>query len=640
MQQEKVERMLYWRRLYRFLLASCMAVDFQSWAAQIERTNRALSDLLPIAGRLGVASPQGEEWWELLVHKLVPQLATRPALVVAIVGGTNIGKSAIFNQLAGETASAVSPLAAGTRHPVCLVPAGFDDERLLERIFAGFSLRRWRSPSDALDDSDEHRLFWRTGAVIPPRLLLLDTPDIDSDAQVNWQRADVIRQVADVLIAVLTQQKYNDAAVKQFFRRAVAAEKPIIVLFNQCDLAADREFWPLWLETFTTETGACPELVYVLPYDRQAANSLTIPFYNVGPTGQAPPAEASSLRDDLAALHFDKIKIRTFRGALARVLNPQNGAPAYLERIRFRAAEFASASQALAAADLARVTWPIVPPQLLVDEIRAWWDANRRPWSRRVHGIYRALGQGVGWPVLAAWRALSGPAVDPLDAFRARERAVLIEACEKLLDELDRLRRVGNETLRPRLEALVSGQSRATLLDSIQAAHDQLPALDEDYRRTLRAELDTWGRENPRAVSFLQSLDHAAAIARPAITVVLLVTGTFVGSEVVGQTAVHLAGHTASNLAAEAAIAGGITVGGEVVVSATGEGVRQAAGRLFRRLQTRYAESRAAWLAGWLERELLGGMLGDLRLGAEAPRSAPFRETAEALAALRQMQDL
>jgi hypothetical protein len=396
-----------------------MAVDFQSWAAQIERTNRALVDLLPTADRLGVAPPQGQEWWELLVHKLLPQVATRPALVVAIVGGTNIGKSAIFNHLAGEMASGVSPLAAGTRHPVCLVPAGFDDQRMLERIFAGFALRCWRSPADALEDSDEHRLFWRAGAAIPPRLLLLDTPDIDSDAPVNWQRADVIRQAADVLIAVLTQQKYNDAAVKQFFRRAAAADKPIIVLFNQCDLVADREFWPLWLATFTDQTGARPELVYVVPYDRHAANAQALPFYNVGPAGTLPPVEPGSLGEDLAALHFDKIKIRTFRGALARLLDPQEGAPAYLERVRFRAGEFAAASQALAAAEMARVTWPIVPPQLLVEEIRAWWDANRQPWSRRVHGIYRALGQGVGWPVRAAWRAFGGPPSDPLEIGRA-----------------------------------------------------------------------------------------------------------------------------------------------------------------------------------------------------------------------------
>ncbi len=139
------------------------------------------------------------------------------------------------------------------------------------------------------------------------------------------------------------------------------------------------------------------------------------------------------------------------------------------------------------------------------------------------------------------------------------------------------------------------------------------------------AELDRWGTENPGAVSFLQSLDHATAIARPAITVVLLVTGTFVGSEVMGQTALHLAGHTAGNMAAEAAIAGGITVSGDAVMTATGEGVRQTAARLFRRLQNSYAESRAAWLAGWLDRELLGGLLADLRRGADAQRSPAFR---------------
>jgi len=281
--------------------------------------------------------------------------------------------------------------------------------------------------------------------------------------------------------------------------------------------------------------------------------------------------------------------------------------------------------------------WPAVPPQLLVEEIRDWWDAHRSPWARRVHGVYRTIGRGVGWPIVAAWRAMNGPPTDPLVNFRARERAALVEAVEKLLDELDRLRRVGNETLRPRLEQLLSGSSRASLLARIEAAHADLPALDDDYRATLRTELDRWGSENPGAISFLQSLDHASAIARPAITVVLLVTGTLVGSEVVGQTALHLAGHTAGNLATEAAIAGSITVGGEAVVTATSEGVRQTAARLFRRLQASYAESRAAWLAAWLDRELLGGLLADLRGGAEAPRSAGFRAASSALAALREL---
>ena len=109
---------------------------------------------------------------------------------------------------------------------------------------------------------------------MPQRLVLVDAPDVDSDVTVNWQRARAIRQTADVLIALLTQQKYNDAAVKQFFRAAVEADKPIIVIFNFCDLQADRDYWPQWLARFCAETGADPELIYVVPYDRAAAKRI------------------------------------------------------------------------------------------------------------------------------------------------------------------------------------------------------------------------------------------------------------------------------------------------------------------------------------------------------------------------------
>ena len=148
----------------------------------------------------------------------------------------------------------------------------------------------------------------------------------------------------------------------------------------------------------------------------------------------------------------------------------------------------------------------------------------------------------------------------------------------------------------------------------------------------LRAELTPGGSSNPRAVRFLQSLDHAAALARPAITVALFFTGLHFAGDLVGQAAAHAASATAGHLAAEAAIAGGITGGGEALVSTTSEGVRQAAGRLFGRLQSRYAQQRAAWLAGWLESELLGELLADLRRGAEVPQGTAFRDV-EAVAA-------
>ena len=278
---------------------------------------------------------------------------------------------------------------------------------------------------------------------------------------------------------------------------------------------------------------------------------------------------------------------------------------------------------------MARVAWPGLPAGVLVDEIRHWWDASRSTWSRRIHGFYRTLGHGVTWPVRAAWDAWPAPRPEPLEAFRQREREAIVLAVEKLLDELDRLAQVGNDTLRPRLVRLLGGDARVQLLDKVQAAHDQLPAVDDDYRTFLRAELDAWREANPRVVRFLRSLDHAAAIARPAITVSLAVSGWVLAGDLVGQAAIQAAGHTAGQLATEAAIAGGITGGGEAMVSTTSEGVRQAAARLFSRLQSRYAQQRARWLAEWLERELLGELLDDLRRGAEVAEGAAFCEVEE-----------
>jgi hypothetical protein len=228
-----------------------------------------------------------------------------------------------------------------------------------------------------------------------------------------------------------------------------------------------------------------------------------------------------------------------------------------------------------------------------------------------------------------------GPAPDPLETFRRQEREAILVAVEKMLDELDRLSQVGNDTLRPRLLELLSGHARERLLERVGRAHEELPAVDEDYRAFLRAELDAWKRANPRAVRFIRSLDHVAAAARPAITVLLFVSGWHVAGDLAGQAVAQAAGHTVGQLAQEAAIAGGITGGGEVLVTTTSEGVSQAAGRLFIRLQSRYALQRAAWLADWLERELLGDLLAHLRRGAEAPQTAAFRQVEAALEALR-----
>ena len=118
-----------------------MSTDYRAFAGEVRRLDRALAALQGVAASLGVEPPGGQEWFDLLRNKLLPQLDSEPLLVVGIVGGTNIGKSVIFNHLAGQVASAVSPLAAHTKHPICLVPPGVDDPAALSQLFEQFDLR-------------------------------------------------------------------------------------------------------------------------------------------------------------------------------------------------------------------------------------------------------------------------------------------------------------------------------------------------------------------------------------------------------------------------------------------------------------------------------------------------------------------
>jgi hypothetical protein len=259
-----------------------MPVALDQFAGAVRGLRAALLRVEAESRGAGVRPLAGREWFELLERKLIPQLTDDAYLVVAVVGGTNIGKSVVFNHIAGEKASASSPLASGTKHPVCIVPRGFAERHDLAAVFPGFELIPWERAEAALDETDAHRLYWRESDATPENLLVLDTPDVDSDARINWERADHIRQCADLLIAVLTQQKYNDAAVKEFFRNAAAEDKGVVVLFNQCLLPEDEEFWPRWLETFVRETGVRPEWVYVAPNDRRAAEGLALPFYERG----------------------------------------------------------------------------------------------------------------------------------------------------------------------------------------------------------------------------------------------------------------------------------------------------------------------------------------------------------------------
>ena len=601
---------------------------------QLEEQSKPLL-LDPLAGR---------DWFDLLVRKLLPQLENNPHLIVAVVGGTNIGKSVVFNHIAGFRASSSSPLASGTKHPVCLIPDGFTSRHDLQSLFPAFELRPWTDSDEALASYPEHCLFWRTSHDVAPNLVILDTPDVDSDAPINWHRADAVRQAADVLVAVLTQQKYNDAAVKQFFRKAAEEDKAALIVFNQVELPDDEPYWPLWLKTFCGETGLQPEFVYLAPNDRKAAEAIrlrfeertwpikhTIPGSDIedltaetssaSRSNEGPSPEPVQLSSVLSQLRFDEIKLRTLRGSLKRLVANETGAPHYLRDIQQRSQQFRDAAEVFASRSLIRHSdWPAPPNSLIVDEMWHWWDGHREVWTSSVHGFYAHVGRWMSGGVRIVRQRIWGQPVPPLEEYRQAEWDAIVRVLQQVYDQLRVITTLGNELLTSRLDRLLSGTTCESIIEQLRKEHDEF-----DFENLIQSLVDTemtaMRTDREQLFKVIRNADRAAAVARPVLTLLLAFGGAF-GAE---HMLVHAASQSLTHVAVDATVAAGTTVAGNAAVD-TATGVLSQVKAWLLNLHHKFKAKREEWLTAKLREHLLGDMIDELEAGAVIPESAAFKD--------------
>ena len=119
--------------------------------------------------------------------------------VLALVGGTGVGKSSLLNALAGVPVSRASVRRPTTDRPVAWVPgeAREDLRGLLEWL--------------AVDEVHEHSMANRAGVAV------LDLPDMDSLATEHRERVDAILPRVDAVAWVTDPEKYHDAALHDEF---------------------------------------------------------------------------------------------------------------------------------------------------------------------------------------------------------------------------------------------------------------------------------------------------------------------------------------------------------------------------------------------------------------------------------------
>jgi hypothetical protein len=496
--------------------------SFAAWAGGIAEACDLVAALEPLAAELGLPDAAGADWHGALFGKLRPQVSREPLLVAAVCGGTNTGKSLITNALVGAEISRSLPEAARTLHPVASLPRGLAARIDLANLFPGFEPVAWRSEADALDASRGDVLVWREdeSGRQPQRLVVLDTPDIDGTLRENWHRAELVRNAADVLVAVLTQQKYNDAAVREFFSAAAASGKTVIVVFNMVVWPAQRERLAGWLKTFSTETGIAPAAVYAAPHDPVAADAGQITFHALpeltADGRDLPPAER------LATADFDALKRRAMQGALAVVLDPKRGLGPWLDAFGARSAAWQDSLALLEREGRVRVELPPAPRDLVWREIWAWLEPRRSKLDLVVSRGYRAIGGGLAW---AGRRiGLVRTPEEQREDFQGLELAALKQALGDFVQRLeDACRR--DERLAAVLGTRLTAADRTAWYADLERRHAALPLVSEGYRTFVRNELDRFSATNPGLVKFIVGGLNVGAVARPVVTLALLGAG-------------------------------------------------------------------------------------------------------------------
>jgi hypothetical protein len=158
--------------------------------------------------------------------------AARP-LHVAVVGGAGAGKSTVANLLSGTPTAESNPQAGFTRHPIAYTSADGVAGWTGHVGFLG-RLQRLTQPSPSNLDADVYQV--RTAPAQPgvPNVLqnfvVWDCPDMTTWAAAGYvPRLLEVAAVADVIVYVASDERYNDEVPTQFLRLLIESGKPVVV---------------------------------------------------------------------------------------------------------------------------------------------------------------------------------------------------------------------------------------------------------------------------------------------------------------------------------------------------------------------------------------------------------------------------
>jgi hypothetical protein len=207
-------------------------------------------------------------------------------LHIAVVGGAGAGKSTITNFLVGATAAESNPQAGFTRHPIAYTSAN-GTLPWAQRIGFLSRLRRLWEPQPSNLDEDVYQVRRISSgdqiAGLLNRFVVWDCPDMTTWAATGYAtRLIEIIGLADVVVYVASDERYNDEVPTQYLQLVLQAGKPVVA----CILKMKPEQAETIVDHFRREVIAripdCTHVSATLAVPHLTPAELTDPIGNAG----------------------------------------------------------------------------------------------------------------------------------------------------------------------------------------------------------------------------------------------------------------------------------------------------------------------------------------------------------------------
>ncbi|MBM3290032.1 MAG: hypothetical protein FJY92_07770 [Candidatus Hydrogenedentes bacterium] len=358
--------------------------------------------------------------------------------------------------------------------------------------------------------SPKNALYVAVHDALPDRLVVLDTPDVDSIEREHWAVADTIRALGDVLVAVLTGEKYKDDRVVAYFRQALASGRVVVPVMNKANPDRGYEVARRQLAEFRELIGAdAPD--FALPHDFSLDLAQPVRAFDVDLT----------LMDYIAALDVPAIKRRVYRGTVAHVAQRAveflDGANDVALCLRTAAREFE------ARAEHASMQYDPTPGAAVGGLFHEFVQSKRgMPFkivgnvSRAFVNVVTSIGRSLSGAVVRR-TALEAPEPDTDAALRRAHG----ETVERIARELAAAYHGSARNLREPAAHLVEAGLRQ--LDADRAARAVLDAVlrsdnvSDAFRQYAYRTLETWWSDHRGKRIALQTLDGVLAVTPAAI---------------------------------------------------------------------------------------------------------------------------